>query len=59
MFAHPLARHIAAILALKCVALVALYLAFFAPVHRPAADSAAVAAAILSAHPTDASKVEP
>ena len=51
MLNHPLARHLVMILTVKVVALALLYFAFFAPDHRPLADSHAVAAAILDAAP--------
>ena len=54
-FRHPLAREIVVVLAVKVVALAALYLVFFGPAHRPDLTPEAVDRAILGTTP-DADK---
>jgi len=48
---HPLAREIAVVLAIKLVALTALYFVFFGPDHRPDLTPESVGRAILGAIP--------
>jgi len=43
-----LGREIAIVLTVKLILLTCLYVAFFGPSHRPAADAAAVSARLLS-----------
>lgn len=47
---HPLAREVAVVLAIKVVALAALYLFFFGPAHRPDLTPESVGRAILGAN---------
>ncbi len=48
---HPLAREIAVVLALKVVALAALYVLFFGPSHRPDLTPEAVGDAVFGPVP--------
>jgi len=47
MFAHPLVRKISIAVTIKLIAIVILFLAFFAPADRPTMDADAAARAIL------------
>lgn len=49
MFKHPLAREIAAFLALKLVLLIGLYALFFSPPHRQHVTAADMASHLLPA----------
>ena len=48
MFARRLSREIVALLAIKVAALLALFLLFFSPAHRPDIDDARMGEQILS-----------
>lgn len=48
---HPLAREIVVVLAIKVVALTALYLVFFSPAHRPDLTPESMERAILGTLP--------
>ena len=48
MLVRPLARELSLLLLIKVLALVALFLLFFSPSHRPKADADATARALLS-----------
>ena len=50
MFARQLTRELAALIALKMVALTVLFFLFFGPAERPKVDADAAAQAILSEH---------
>lgn len=46
MFKHPLAREIGAVLVVKLVALICIYLAFFGPSHKTKVTPATISQAL-------------